>query len=133
MPNCIIGIISFTIILMLCIVYFNKKRISSIENKIYSLMIITDLLISIFAILFYYTADSSIILLRDFVGKGICILFVLWHALFGVYLFMLIFTKVKKRDYLELKKVPNQIKITFLVFFVICSLAIIVPKNRNFH
>ena len=130
MPNNIIGILSFSIILMMCFVYFKKKRINSFENKTYSLMIITDVFITLFAILFYFTTDSHIIFLRDFIGKGICVLFVLWYTLFGVYLFSLIYTKIKKRDYLDLKSIPNKVIIIFVSFFVILSLAIIfLPLN----
>ena len=115
---------------MMCFVYFKKKRINSFENKTYSLMIITDVFITLFAILFYFTTDSHIIFLRDFIGKGICVLFVLWYTLFGVYLFSLIYTKIKKRDYLDLKSIPNKVIIIFVSFFVILSLAIIfLPLN----
>ena len=130
MPNCIIGVLSFPIILMICSVYFKKKRINSFENKIYSFMIITDLFITLFAILFYFTTDSSIILLRDFIGKGICILFVLWYTLFGLYLVLLLYSKFKKKDYLDLQSIPNKLIAIFLAFFIVFSIVItILPLN----
>ena len=48
-------ICSFFYILMLLIVYFSKKRLSSIENRIYSGLIITNFFGVILAILSYMT------------------------------------------------------------------------------
>ena len=128
MPNCIIGILSFMIILLVCIVYFNKSRINSFETKLYGYMIIIDLLITIFAVLFYFVIDlpNNLIILRNFIGKGICVLFVAWYSLFSIYLtYLLIQTKTKKSE-----KTIMHIGVFlpyFLFFILLITMIIILP------
>ena len=117
MPNCIVAILSFVIILLIAIVYFSKDRIKNFETKIYSTMIIEDLLLTIFAILFYFTADlpEKYFLLRDFIGKGVCALLTLWYTLFGIYITYLIYNKKKKTKNNVLIELPY--KILYIFFF----------------
>ena len=106
MPNCIIGILSFLIILLVTIVYFNKAKMDSFEIKIYGYMIIIDLLITIFAIAFYFVVDlpETLSLIRDIVGKGICILFVGWYTMFSVYLTYLIILQKDKDNKVNIEE-----------------------------
>ena len=98
MPNCIIGILSFIIILFVTIVYFNKARINSFETKLYGYMVVIDLFITIFAVLFFFAVDLpySLFIIRDFIGKGICVLFVAWYTLFSIYLIYLLLIQREK-------------------------------------
>ena len=121
MPNCIIGLLSFVIIIFVTFVYFIKARINSFETKIYGYMILIDLFITIFAVLFFFAVDipDTFSLLRDFIGKGICVLFVAWYALFATYLTYLIINK-------DEKGVSSKIFIPFLIFFFVLSAMIII-------
>ena len=121
MPNCIVGILSFTIALLIVIVYFNKKRINSFENKIYGYMIIANLLVTIFAVLFYFSADlpENLYLIRDLVGKGICALLTLWYMLFGIYIAYLLYAQKKKIDYKSLTDFPYMILFIFLLIYIV--------------
>ena len=126
MPNCIVAILSFVIILLIAIVYFSKERINNFENKVYKAMIITDLLLTFFATLFYFAVDfpKEHYLLRDFIGKGVCALLTLWYTLFGFYITHLIFEKrwAKKRDnMLEVSR-----KTLFVFIYTYCLLVILI-------
>ena len=124
MPNCIIGILSFIIILFVTIVYFNKSRINSFETKLYGYLIIIDLFITIFAVSFYFVTDlpSNLYVLRDFVGKGICILFVSWYILFAIYLTYLL---LEQRNNKNKKRLYFYIYLSYFLFFVFISTLII--------
>ena len=135
MPNCIVGILSFCIILLISMVYFYKNRIESFETKLYGYMIISDLFITVFAILFYFAIDLSdeFYIIRDIIGKGICILFVLWYTLFAVYLTYLLYIQRKHIDSTEtLKKIPYKIFIPYFFFFLLLA-GLIIYLPLNYH
>lgn len=128
MPNCIIAILSFLIILFVAIVYFNKARINSFETKLYGYMIVIDFFITLFAVLFFFAVDlpSNLYLLRDIVGKGICILFVAWYTLFSIYLIYLLLierekyaNKINDKNFLFRLFLPYYLLFTFLSTVII--------------
>ena len=135
MPNCIIGILSFLIILFVAIVYFNKARINSFETKLYGYMIVIDFFITLFAVLFFFAVDlpSNLYLLRDFVGKGICILFVAWYTLFSIYLIYLLLierekyaNKINDNNYLFRLFLPY-----YLLFIFLSTIIILLPLHYH--
>ena len=120
MPNCIVGFLSFLIILLIYVVYFNKARIKSFETKIYGYLIIIDLIITLFAVLFFFVTDlpRKYFWLRDFVGKGLCILFVGWYILFAIYLtYLSLLNKSNKTK----KRFSGISYILYALFFVLFS------------
>ena len=132
MPNCIVAVLSFVIILLITIVYFYKPRINNFENKVYGLMIIENLVLTIFAILFYFTSDlrDNYVIIRDIVGKGTCVLLTLWYILFGLYIAYLLYARLKKKDYKKLTDVPYKLILLFLLSFVfLATLIICLPLN----
>ena len=125
MPNCIVGFLSFLIILLIYVVYFNKARIKSFETKIYGYLIIIDLIITLFAVLFFFVTDlpRKYFWLRDFVGKGLCILFVGWYILFAIYLtYLSLLNKSNKAK----KRFSGISYILYALFFVFLTVCIIV-------
>lgn len=128
MPNCIIGILSFIIILFVAVVYFNKARIKSFETKLYGYMIIIDLLITIFAVLFFFAVDlpETLFLLRDFIGKGICVLFVAWYTLFSIYLvYLLLVQKNKTKDLGTNHSLRMKVFLPYYLFFLFLATIIL--------
>ncbi|MBR2712425.1 MAG: response regulator [Bacilli bacterium] len=124
MPNCMIAILSFFIILLISVIYFYKNKIENFETKLYGYMIIADLFITIFAILFFFAVDlnEEFYLVRDIVGKGICILFVVWYILFAVYLTYLMYIQRKHINSNEaLNKMPYKIFLPYFIFFAILA------------
>ena len=127
MPNCIVGFISLFIIVLIAFVYFYKPRINSFENKVYGYMIITNVLITIFAVLFYFAVDlpDNLYVLRDIVGKGICVLLTLWYILFGTYIAYLLYARIRNKDYKKLTEVPYKLTLIFLLCFAFLATMII--------
>ena len=128
MPNCIIGILSFLIISFVSVVYFNKARINSFETKLYGYMIVVDLFITIFAVAFFFATDlpSNLYLLRDIVGKGICILFVAWYNLFSIYLtYLLLVEKDKFAKRMDDKNFLFRLFLPYYLLFTFLSTVII--------
>ena len=133
MPNCIIGILSFIIISFVCLVYFKKARIDSFETKIYGYMIVLDLFITIFAVVFFFAVDlpNSLFLIRDFFGKGICVLFVGWYTLFSIYLTYLFVSQRDKYKGKPLDKgLLTKISLPYLLFFIfLATIILLLPLN----
>ncbi len=131
MPNCIIGILSFLIILFVAIVYFKKGRIDSFETKLYGHMIVIDLLITIFAVAFFFVVDlpESLFLVRDFVGKGICVLFVAWYTLFSIYLIYLLMLQREKYKgkVIEKRVLMNVFLPYYLLFAFLSTIILLLP------
>ena len=128
MPNCIVGILSFLIILLIIIIYFYKNRIDSFETKLYGYMIIDDLFITVFAVLFYFSIDLSeeFLIIRDFISKGICILFVIWYILFEIYLTYLLYLQRRNISSGKIvEKIPYKIFIPYFILFLILAGSII--------
>ena len=128
MPNCIIGILSLAIISFVAVVYFRKARIDSFETKLYGYMIIIDLLITIFAVLFFFAIDlpEKLYLLRDFIGKGICVLFVAWYTMFSIYLTYLILSQ--KEKYKNVKIERKILMTVFLPYYLVFTFFPITEK-----
>ena len=128
MPNCIIGILSFLIIAFVCLVYFKKPKIDSFETKLYGYMIVIDLFITIFAVAFFFVVDlpEKLYLLRDFVSKGICILFVAWYTLFSIYLvYLQMLQKEKYKNKIKEKRFLMNVFLPYYLFFTFLGTVII--------
>ena len=83
--------------ILLIAVYFSKKRLNNFENKIYSLLIITNLfgiLIEISSVFIFLYTDN--IVLNYLVPRFILIYFVSWLLLFMVYVIYISFYETKK-------------------------------------
>ena len=128
MPNCIIGILSFIIILFVAIVYFNKARIDSFETKLYGYMIVIDLFLTAFAVLFFFVVDlpDNLFLLRDFVGKGVCILIVAWYTIFSIYITYLLFLQKNGDNKIQFdRKKFVRISLPYYLYFTLLSTIIL--------
>lgn len=90
---------------LLLIVYFSKKRLNTIENKIYSWLIVTNFFGVILAILCYMTTIKAEIfgVFNTFVSKTYIFYLLTWVTLFSVYIFVISYSS-KKLSKKELKK-----------------------------
>lgn len=98
MTNLYIPICGFCCAVLLIIVFFSKKRINNIETTLFSGMLITSFLDSIFMILIIYIAyvsKESVILLK-ILNKFDYLQFLLWLSLFFLYLIHISFKDNKK-------------------------------------
>lgn len=125
------GTIFFTIVslfysVLLMIAYFSRKKISILENKVYSNLIIINfigIVLEIFCCIFASFAETHI-LFYSILNKLFLIYLIVWCSVFGIYVFM-ISTKIiedeKKKSFL--KKVSLfyailDIIVVFLIFIL---------------
>lgn len=100
------GICAFLISLLLIIIYFQKKRFDSTENKIYDVIVISSFFSSIFSIFSYiitanYEQFPNYILI---VPKIFLISLVVWGTSFSLYL---IYISIKEKEFTIWKKIKT--------------------------
>ena len=111
-------------IVLLIGVYFSKKRLSSLENKVYiSLAIINffGLILDIFSI---YTIKNmySLPLLNIIVTKSYLIYLLTWIILFTIYIFVI---SNRKKEENEIKKYNKKIFKIFSIIYLAITILII--------
>ena len=82
-------ILSGFYITMLLIVFFSKKRLNSLENKIYTLLIVTNFFGVILAIMCYFCILSLDVLglFNVIISKAYVLYVLTWVSIFSVYVF----------------------------------------------
>ena len=119
------GAISFTICslffsILLIIVYFSKKRFPIIENKIYSVLIITNLIGLIIHILCGVVTPMIDGDLNSIVISKLYLIYLLtWILLFTIYIFII----SRKND--DDKKYYMKLFSYFSIIYIICIMIII--------
>ena len=76
---------------LICIVYFSKQRMNTIENKIYSLLTIVNMIEIIIAIASYTTIQFSNIIpiINEIVSKLLLLTMFLWITIFSFYFYII--------------------------------------------
>ena len=103
---------------MVAIVYFSKKRINNVENKIYGLLVkinIFGLLLELLCCYFVYNATQSVLfgMLNVLVNKLFLVYLLVWEFIFTGYVFFISFNDRKE---LMAKLTKNKSKLSFLTF-----------------
>lgn len=88
MGNNFFSIASLFYNVLLCLVYFSKKRVNSFETRIYGYIIMASLSTNIFAILCFYTImfKDQLLVINDMVSKFLLINYLIWIVLFTIYM-----------------------------------------------
>lgn len=116
-------------ICLLTIVFFSRQRVNSIENKLFSYLIISNLFGVLIAICCYFTISNidTVPILNEVVSKAYLMYLILWITLFTEY--TIIISVVKKERILNKRSI---IYYTFTATGIIAACAIIVlPLNYN--
>ena len=100
-------------------VYFSKKRLKTIENKIFERIMVTNLIGVLLALGSYYTIlnEKKLPILNIIVSKGYIIYLLTWLTLFTLYIFSITSKNIEK----ELSK----IKKIFMILYIIFSIGIV--------
>ncbi|MDD6224068.1 MAG: ATP-binding protein [bacterium] len=82
---------SFFYILLLTIVFFCKKRLNSVENKIYSYLIITSLCGVVLALTCYFTIlnHNTIPIINTIVSKALLIYYLVYLMILTIYIYVI--------------------------------------------
>lgn len=101
-------------------VYFSKRRLKTIENKIFERIMITNLIGVLLALGSYYTIlnEKKLPILNIIVSKGYIIYLLTWLTLFTLYIFSITSKNIEK----ELSK----IKKIFMILYIIFSIGIVI-------
>ena len=109
-------ILSFFYILFLIIIYFSKNRLDNLENRIYKRLFITNIIGIVIQLICEIVSILNIQIILCIITKLLLIYFIIWIALFLLYV-------------LEISNtLNNKLKITNLIIIIIsCFLIIILP------
>ena len=122
MANNFFTLCSFFYSLMLTIIYFKRKNVKTIETKIYSSLIITNILNVSLAVMCYFTILYKDIMpfINDLVSKTLLLLFITWELFFTGYV-IAITRKNKEKNYKEIykKSRPLLAVLYILISFII--------------
>lgn len=105
MANNFFTLCSFFYSLMLTIIYFKRKNVKTIETKIYSSLIITNILNVSLAVMCYFTIlyKDMMPFINDLISKTLLLLFITWELFFTEYV-IAITRKNKEKNYKEIYK-----------------------------
>ena len=115
--------------LLLTAVFFTKKKISLVENKIYGYLIICNLAGTIMGTLNYFTIRNidKLSLVNSIVSKGMIIYFLSWITLFTIYVFMISRSRNQESQTQYLSYYNKIKKIFGIVYLVFAIIIIILP------
>lgn len=113
--------------LLLTAIFFSKKKVMLIENKIYGYLIICNLIGTILGTLCYFTIKNSnnMPIINEIVSRGMIIYFLSWITLFTIYVFMISYNK-KQDNQMQFLKFYKSLKNVFGIIYVIFAIVIIV-------
>ena len=122
MANNFFTLCSFFYSLMLTIIYFKRKNVKTIETKIYSSLIITNILNVSLAVMCYFTIlyKDMMPFINDLISKTLLLLFITWELFFTGYV-IAITRKNKEKNYKEIykKSRPLLAVLYILISFII--------------
>ena len=121
----------YTILLM--IVYFSKKRLKNVENKIFSKLV----LITFFSIIIEISCGFTIVLndkipiINFIMQRTYLLLLFTWISLFTYYIFIISFKNSSDEEFSKTKIYIIGKKIFWIFYFINCALLYILPLNYH--
>ena len=124
MANNFFTLSSFFYSLMLTIIYFKRKNVKTIETKIYSSLIITNILNVSLALMCYFTIlyKDMMPFINDLISKTLLLLFITWELFFTGYV-IVITRKNKEKNYKETYK---KSRLLLAVLYILISFIVYV-------
>lgn len=115
--------------ILLTIMYFSKKRLNRVENKIYGSLIICNLIGVILAVSCYYTINNmdNMLFLNYIVSKSLLIYYLAWITIFTIYVFVISYQKKARNEELKKKNIKKISKLFTILFFLMAILVCILP------
>ncbi len=124
-------ICSLFYISLLLIIYFSKRRLGIVENKIYIILAVTNLIGLILDISSVYTISNMgrYPILNQFISKAYLVYLLSWMFLFTIYVFIISTNKKsdKNKTELHLSDYKNKVYPATILYFIFLILTIILP------
>ena len=127
------SICNFIYISIFAIFYFSKKRIKSLDNKIYSYILISNF-IGIFLDIFGYLSFKSFgpdFIINIFISKTYLLYYYTWAFLFLIYVYIISFRKSAEEMLSRSKLFWFILFIISLIYIIILILPINIVYNNN--
>ena len=120
-------------ILLLIIVFFSKKRLESIENKLYSWLIITNFFGVILAIFAFMTMVNyeRFGILNTIINKTYLLYLLTWITLFSIYVFIIVYKSKYTNKKILVKKYKEVFRNCGIAYAFFAILVYILPLH--FH
>ena len=118
---------------MLTIIYFKRKSIKSIETKLYSRLIIANIMNVTMAIICAFTIihKDELPILNNFIGKSLILLFITWELIFTIYI-IAITRKTNNSTEIFIKKYKGILIIAYVLLAItIYSLPLYYHNESN--
>lgn len=129
-------IASLFYIILLIIVYFSKKRLDHLENKIYVYLIFTTLIGIFLDLLSTYIALVDVTFpLLNFICKLYLVYLIAWEYLLVLYAFIITVSKPEngnKQEKLEYNKKTSKIIRTLTILLIIGTISLLILPLKNF-
>ena len=112
---------------LVAVAYFSKERLNNVENRLYSSILITNLVELILAIISYMTIKNNdvIPIINDIVSKSLILSMAIWIILFTIYIFSISITDKYKKMFNNKKN----IYILDMILIIIGMTTFILPLN----
>ncbi len=130
----IFTVYSLFYIVLLVIIFFIKKRINTVENTLFKMIMISNLVGVILAILSYFTILNidKFGLINVVVSKGYIIYLLTWLTLFAIYIFIISIKGINKNEInLKQKKIVLFFGIMYVVFLIMIIINPLYYHNDN--
>ncbi len=126
MTNNAYTILSLVYNLLVLICFFSKKRIKTLENRIYSFLLIINFFNIVIALMSFLTIMNAqeLPFLNNCVSKTLIVLFATWVIVFTLYVYLISYNKVSNKEFEKSYKKFKKIILTIFGFVIILIYAL---------
>lgn len=119
----------FVFLILLNIFYFSKKRLKSLENKIFKALMIVNLFGHIIELSCFYTVANMDVIptINLIVSKGLLVYYLTYILLFSAYVFVISYNKENKEEQRVKRYYKGVLKFCLSYFLVSMLFIIILP------
>ena len=121
-------ICSLFYIVLLMVIFFSKDKIKSKENKIFSILIVTNFVGLLLDLASTYIALTDVNNpLLNFISKLYLVYLLTWISLFTFYTFVISYNKNNSTEFSKTKKYKNVKKVSIILYFAMALLLLVLP------
>lgn len=121
-------ICSLFYIVLLMVIFFSKDKIKSKENKIFSILIVTNFIGLLLDLASTYIALTDLNNpLLNFISKLYLIYLLTWISLFTFYTFVISYSKNNSTEFSKTTKYKNVKQVSLVLYFAMALLLLVLP------
>ena len=121
-------ICSLFYIVLLMVIFFSKDKIKSKENKIFSILIVTNFIGLLLDLASTYIALTDLNNpLLNFISKLYLIYLLTWISLFTFYTFVISYSKNNSTEFSKTTRYKNVKQVSLILYFVMALLLLVLP------